>query len=293
MSAVLFSLAMNILAKAAEVECRSPLSKSGVGQPPIRAYMEDLTVTTTSVTGARWILKGLEGNIKWDRMKFKPAKSRFLVLRRGKVSERILFKLAGEPITSVNEKLVRSLCKIFDSSLKDTALIQQTIRNIRKWLNKIDKLGLPGRFKTQVFQHAVFPRILWPSNVYEFPLITGETLERTISSQLRRWLGVLKCLSSAAYYGKNNTLKLPFRSLIEEYKVLRIRERLQFREGIQTRSGRKRRVEYELRVVEERIRHKNVLGSISRGRAELVYFPSPQISKAMNKERRQIIQDGV
>ena len=72
MSAVLFSLAMKMLVKAAKVECRGPLSKSGVCQPLIRAYMDDL-ITTTSVTRVRWILKGLE-NIKWARMKFKTSK---------------------------------------------------------------------------------------------------------------------------------------------------------------------------------------------------------------------------
>ena len=56
-------------------------------------------------------------------------------------------------------------------------------------------------------------------------------------------------------HGKNNTLQLPFRTLIEEYKVLRINEQLQYREsrdpkvaatGIQTRSGRKWSAEEEL-----------------------------------------------
>ena len=57
MSAVLFLLTMNILVKAAEVECRGPLSRSGVCQSTIRASMDDLTVTTmtTSVMGGRWL----------------------------------------------------------------------------------------------------------------------------------------------------------------------------------------------------------------------------------------------
>ncbi|TWW71600.1 hypothetical protein D4764_16G0000970 [Takifugu flavidus] len=40
---VLFVLAMNMVVKAAEVESRGPLSRSGARQPPIRAYMDDLT----------------------------------------------------------------------------------------------------------------------------------------------------------------------------------------------------------------------------------------------------------
>lgn len=82
-SVILFTLAMNMVVKAAEVECRGPLSKSGVRQPPIRAYMDDLTITTTSVPGSRWILQGLEKLITWARMNFKPSKSRSMVLKEG------------------------------------------------------------------------------------------------------------------------------------------------------------------------------------------------------------------
>ena len=83
MSAVLFSLTMNMLVKAAEVECRGPLSRSGVRQSPIRAYMDDLTVTTTSVMGGRWLLKGLERNMTWDRMYFKASKIQVTSIEKG------------------------------------------------------------------------------------------------------------------------------------------------------------------------------------------------------------------
>lgn len=59
-SVILFSLAMNMLVKSAEPECRDPKTKSGIHQPPIRAFMDDLTVTTLSVPGCRWILQSLE-----------------------------------------------------------------------------------------------------------------------------------------------------------------------------------------------------------------------------------------
>lgn len=53
---ILFALAMNMLIKSTEGECRGPLTRTGVWQPPIRAFMDGLTVTTTSVPGCRWIL---------------------------------------------------------------------------------------------------------------------------------------------------------------------------------------------------------------------------------------------
>jgi len=71
-SVVIFALAINMLVKSAEVQCRGPLTKSGIQQPPITAFMDDVTVTTTSVPGSRQILKGLEEMITWVRMSFKP-----------------------------------------------------------------------------------------------------------------------------------------------------------------------------------------------------------------------------
>lgn len=86
-SVTLFSLAMNMLTKSAEPECRGPRMNSAQRQKPIRAFMDDLTVTTESVPGCRWILQGLKKLVEWARMHFKPAKSRSMVLRKGKVED--------------------------------------------------------------------------------------------------------------------------------------------------------------------------------------------------------------
>lgn len=55
--------------------------------------MDDLTITTESVPGARWILKGLERLMGWARMSFKPAKSRSVVLKKGRVSGKFRFSI--------------------------------------------------------------------------------------------------------------------------------------------------------------------------------------------------------
>lgn len=197
-SVPLFSLAMNMIVKSAEVECRGPLSRSGARQPPIRAFMDDLTVMTTSVPGCRWLLQGLERLISWARMSFKPAKSRSLVLKKGKVADRFRFALGGTPIPTVTEKPVKSLGKVFNSSLRDSDALLQAKADLTSWLTAIDKSGLPGKFKTCIYQHGVLPRLLWPLLVYEVPMSTVEMLEQNISQFLRRWLGLPRSLSSIA-----------------------------------------------------------------------------------------------
>lgn len=77
-SVSLFAPAMNMIVKSAEVECRGPMSRSGTGQPPIRAFMDDLTVMTTSFPGSDGSIRGLGDCVMG--ISFKPAKPRSLVL---------------------------------------------------------------------------------------------------------------------------------------------------------------------------------------------------------------------
>ena len=67
-SVTLFSLAMNMLTKSAEPECRGPRTNSGQRQPSIRALMNDLTVTPESDPCCWWILKGREKLVECARI---------------------------------------------------------------------------------------------------------------------------------------------------------------------------------------------------------------------------------
>jgi len=94
----------------------------------------------------------------------------------------------------------------------------------------------------------MLPRILWPLLVYEVPISTVETLERKVSSCLRRWLGLPRSLSNIALYGNTTMLRLPLKSLEEEFKVTQAREVLMYKDsddpkvaqaGVLVKSGRK------------------------------------------------------
>ena len=142
------------------MECQGLLIKTGVRQPPIRAYIDDLRVTTAMVSGCRWLLRGLERSVLWARMQFKPAKSRSLVIKRGVVVDRFRFAIAGTIIPTLREKPVKSLERLYNCSMKDTEAIQNTTRDLCSWLMMVDKSGLPGRFKSCIYHHTVLPRML-------------------------------------------------------------------------------------------------------------------------------------
>ena len=117
-------------------------------------------------------------------MSFKPTKSRSLVLKKGKVDNKHRFTVEGKTIPTLTEKPVKSLGKTFNSSLKDTSSVHQLRIELRKWLDAIDKTGLPGKYKAWIYQHGVLPRLLWPLLIYEVPLAAVESLEKQSASFL-------------------------------------------------------------------------------------------------------------
>ena len=51
---------MNMIVKSVEKKSGGPLMKSGVRQPPERAFMDDMTLTTKTVIEAKWTLQKLD-----------------------------------------------------------------------------------------------------------------------------------------------------------------------------------------------------------------------------------------
>ncbi|XP_034552669.1 LOW QUALITY PROTEIN: uncharacterized protein LOC117822130 [Notolabrus celidotus] len=245
----------------------------------------------------------LEEVITWARMSFKPVKSRSLVLKKGKAINKFHFTLGSTQILSITEKPVKSLGKVFDCSLRDTASIRATNQELEAWLTAVDKSGLPGKFKAWIYQHGILPLILWPLLVYDVPISTVEGFERRVSRFLLKWLQLPRSLSSIALYGQNNKLKLPFSSLNEEFMVTRTREVLQYREscdpkvsqaGIEVvRTGRKWKAAEAVDVAEAQLRHRVLVGTVARGRAGLGSSKTPRYNKAQGKDKRSLIQEEV
>ena len=82
--------------------------EDGLRLTPIRAYMDDMTLMTTTVPCMKRILERLNKNLKWAGMKIKPTKSRSISISRGKLSDR-KFVIDEEKIPIIREKAVKSL----------------------------------------------------------------------------------------------------------------------------------------------------------------------------------------
>lgn len=147
----------------------------------------------------------------------------------------------------------------------------------------MDRSGLPGKFKAWIYQHGILPRILWPLLVYEVPISTVETLERKVSTSLRRRLGLPRSLSNIALYGNTTKLRLPLvfgRGVPGDSDTRGADvQRLKRSKGGPGRSGGEDRKEVECQGCcagcRGTLRHKDLVGVVAHGRAGLDMFPKP------------------
>ncbi|VDI39239.1 Hypothetical predicted protein [Mytilus galloprovincialis] len=123
--------------KSVEKPRRGPLMLSGRRQPPIRAFIDDMTVTANPKIEGKWTLQELAGMISWATMKFKP----------------------------IGDKM---LWEKFDTSRQKNHHINTKAAGIGRLAVEDRPKCLPGRYKAWMYQHGVLPRTLWPFLVYEF-----------------------------------------------------------------------------------------------------------------------------
>ena len=117
---------MNLIINATKRETRGPKTASGIHLPSNRGFMDGLTISTTTHVQARWVLTALYDTVNWARMKFKPNKSRSLVIKKGKVTKRFNVHVQEEDIPSIMDRPIKCLGKWYDVSLKDTNNISRT-----------------------------------------------------------------------------------------------------------------------------------------------------------------------
>jgi hypothetical protein len=271
----------------------------GVHQPPLRGFMDDLTVTTSSHVQARWVLSELDNKASWARMKFNPKKSRCLILRKGKPTNRFRLEIQHEVIPHLEEQPIKCLGKWYDVTLNDRRSMTVTTKQAEEWLRKIEESMLQGKFKVWIYQHGLLPRLMWPLTLYEIPMTVIEGMERKVNKYLRRWLGIPPSFTSIGLFIRSGQLQLPISSLVEEYKVAKCRAVLTFREseddrvrgaGVKTRAGRKWEAERSVAEAESMLKLRDVIGNPCVGRQGLGTTQFQHWSSAKKAEKKEMIQ---
>ena len=214
-SVILFVLVMEMMLKS--TDCQNTLVRT-----PLRAFMDDITVKSKDENGMKEVLKQLEKLVEWSKMRFKAKKSRSVTYVKGKQKE-IKYMVSGEMIPIVKEQPVKSLGRWYKDTLSDRSQGVEIQNLTEEGLKSIDKTELPGKYKCWCLQFGLYPRVLWPLQVYEVPLTRVERIEQRCGIYIRKWLGLPRMLNNSAIFGKQGQLKLPIASIVEEYKVSKVR----------------------------------------------------------------------
>ncbi|KAI8513341.1 hypothetical protein Bbelb_099800 [Branchiostoma belcheri] len=300
-SPLLFTMGFEILLLGAKQVVGGVRAPSGEKMPPLRAFMDDVTSILRIAPCTKRLLQRLEELSKWAGMKFKPAKSRSLSLRKGKISNKT-FTVNDQIIPTLQEQPVKSLGRLYTSSLKDSERGPETVEQAVRGLRSIDECELPGRLKVWCAQFMLFPRLKWPLKTYNISLSVVDQIDRKANTYIRRWLGVPRCLSTVALYG-NNMLSLPLSSIAEEYKVEKVRLVLEL-EGSRDSSvravtknictGRKWKAKDVISQAVNRLHHKDLVGAVQVGRSGLGWGERlHRWSSANPSERRQLVTQEV
>jgi len=183
--------------------------------------------------------------------------------------------IGGETIPPVLQQPVKSLGRVYSISLTDRYQGNQVLHMVCDGLAKIDKCGLPGKYKAWCYQFGLLPRVLWPLQVYDIPLSPVERMEQKVSVKLRKWLGVPRSFNTNALYASSFKLSLPLKSLVEEYKAGKGRLGMMLKKSRDPRiqiaapdlnTDRKCKVEEAIREAMSRLYTKEVIGAVADGK---------------------------
>ena len=114
--------------------------------PVLHAFMDDISLMTTSTPASKIALQITVVSLKWARMKLKPQKSRSLVIKGGKCIDEQPFQVAGEIIPSIQKEPLKTLGRVYNSSVTDRQA-QDNLKKIMELVQKIDKSLLTSIMK--------------------------------------------------------------------------------------------------------------------------------------------------
>lgn len=153
----LFTLAMPMLVKSAvmlSAECRGPITKCGIQQPPHQSLHGWLDCN--NYISAR------------GEMCFKAATSRSLVMKKGELVNKLCFSIEVPPIeklcfsmggTSIptSKRPVKSLGKTYNCSMRDTASIQHSSQELKS-AREVQSVALPAENLTTIRAYFLHSR---------------------------------------------------------------------------------------------------------------------------------------
>ena len=141
-------------------------------------------------------------------------------------------------------------------------------------------------------QHMLKPRTMWPLSIYNIPLSKVEDMQKKITRSLKRWLNLPNSLSNTCFYSTTSRLRLPYSSLVEEFKLTKARNLLIFEDSvdpcisnanINVDGGRKADTPAEVEQAKSSLHMQEIIGIPNKGREGLGMRGRKYYSKSTKK----------
>ena len=125
-----------------------------------------------------------------------------------------------------------------------------------------------------------------------------EEMQKRVTKSLKSWLKVPSSLSSTCFYSTTSRLRLPFSSLVEEFKVAKARNLITFEESedicirnanINVDGGRKANTPGEVNQAKTRLKMQEIIGIPNKGREGLGMRGRQYYSKSSKKGKRDLV----
>ena len=125
-SIILFLAGMSVFIEfVSNVTIQGYINAAGVSLPLIRAFMDDLNLTSTSTEDTQTLLDRCQTVLQWAGMQFRAKKSRSLVINEGAMSDATFYIAGvqgeGARIPTVLEQPIVFLGRTIDGTLSDQA----------------------------------------------------------------------------------------------------------------------------------------------------------------------------
>lgn len=195
LSIILFLAGINIILEYTLLSDASNfVTSKKVSLPVIRAFMDDINLMSSSVSGTQKLLNRCTTALTWARMSFCPRKSRSIILIKGRSVNTTPFSVTplstptdfSSYIPSIHSSPVRFLGRIIDGSLSDAKSIGELENKLTTGLTIINSSCFKGTQKLWILQNLLIPRIQRPLLIYEVPICRVSRLEQKTSAFIRK-----------------------------------------------------------------------------------------------------------
>ena len=150
----MFLSAINVIIEHISAVTEDEIYKT-MTSTPVKAFMDDMFLMSPSIPATQVLLDRFAVALIWARMSFRAAKSRSMLVDKGKAIDISPFSFSCEIIPSIHANPVRFLSRTIDFTVSDKHSVEKFVTEVLSGLTLIDKSSHKGIHKVWILQKYV------------------------------------------------------------------------------------------------------------------------------------------